>query len=325
MALIPGTGRYRSKTFKDVAKARAWARGEAAAAEVGAPTAALTLGKVMLADLRVDYEKGLVARGRSDSHLANVRRTLDEVSQVAPNLADPSAKLSIGRWLDGLTCSANSRNRKMVEVRAICRWALRHDLLDKDPTRALERADVPDKLKAQFTVAELVHLLALPTPDPAWRIRFAVMLYAGLRDDEAAAITLADLDLSGRTGHVRKHVGHRLKRGKERTIDLQGELLQILCDRGPGKVAPVPDKNARRGFSKFLKACGVARGERTPHSCRHTYAALMTATGVAGFLLADLMGHSSQATTAEYARLARQHSRAVDGWKRGEFRLLAAL
>jgi integrase len=211
----------------------------------------------------------------------------------------------------------------LVEVRALCGWALKRDLIEKDPTRAIERATQPDKLKAQFTVAELVHLLALPTPDPAWRKRFALMLYAGLRDDEAAALTWSDVDVSGRVIKIRKHVGHRLKRGKERIVELQRELAQILGESGSGKVAPVIDQhNARRGCDGFLADCGIPKAGRSPHSCRHTYAALMTATGVAGFMLADLMGHSSQATTAGYARLARQHSRAVEGWQRGEFSLL---
>lgn len=62
-------------------------------------------------------------------------------------------------------------------------------------------------------------------------------------------------------------------------------------------------------------------GRRTPHSCRHTYAGLMTATGVPGALLGAYLGHSSADTTAIYTKLAGRYAQAVGAWGRGEFRL----
>ncbi len=48
----------------------------------------------------------------------------------------------------------------------------------------------------------------------------------------------------------------------------------------------------------------------------------MTATGTPSILLAAYMGHTSVATTAEYSKLATRYLQAVQGWPRGEFRLL---
>ena len=95
-----------------------------------------------------------------------------------------------------------------------------------------------------------------------------------------------------------------------------------LRGQGPdGQVAPIIDPNLRRSFPAYLTACGVPIEDRTPHSCRHTYAGFMTATGVPTALLAAYMGHASAATTFGYAQAAARHVQAVAGWPRGEFRL----
>lgn len=326
MVSIAGTGKHRSKSFKLPADARAWARTQAAAAAGGRPTAALLVGKALVADIRDGYEASMKARGRSEAHLKNVGRTIDTLGDIAPDLAAAGAGLAIERWLDGLEGSPTTRNRKLTEVRALVRWAMKRDLIDRDPTRSIEKAQGNRKLKAQFTISELVQLLALPTPDENYRRRFAVMLYAGLRADEAAGLGWSVIDVPGRAIHVKKVPGRRLKRNKERIVPLQPELIQVLGPAGDGPVTAVGDRwNERRAFDRYLEACGIPKAGRSPHSCRHTYAALMTATHVSSFLLAEWMGHGSTGTTAGYAKLASRHQFGVIGWKPGEFRLLANL
>ncbi len=322
---VPSTKKYRSKSFTDPKRARAWAKDEAAGVLVGRTEPALALGVVLTRSLADDYMASLMARGRSVSHLANVRRTLAGLAKVAPQLSAQGAGRAIESWLDGLTVSATSRNRMLVEVRALCAWATRRDLLARDPTRAIERATVGRYLRPQFTASELVILLSLPTPAPGWHRRFALLLYSGLRADEADALTWADIDLPGRSILVRHHQGHRLKRGRERIVPMQPELASILdCAGMPGaQVAPLADKNDRRGMAKFLELHGIPSAGRSPHSCRHTYAGLMTASGVPGALVGAYLGHSSAATTAIYTQLAARYVTSADGWTRGVFRLLA--
>jgi integrase len=66
----------------------------------------------------------------------------------------------------------------------------------------------------------------------------------------------------------------------------------------------------------------VAKDGRSPHALRHTYAGVMTATGVPSLALMAWMGHSSTATPAISAALATRYQEAVAGWPRGQWRLL---
>lgn len=342
LATLPG-GRYRSRSFRSQGEARRWAQDEAAQVRLGGD------GGTGLRPTAVEaeaYVASLAAAGRSWSHLANVRRDLAGAAEAATRLDDPRAGARLAAWLAGLHVAPATRNRALVTVRALCRWLIRWRRLREDPTAAIGRAAVPKLLRPQFSVDECVRLMALPSPDPPVHRRLALLLLAGLRDDEAAALRWSDVDLAGGSLAVRRVDGHRLKRNKERIVALQPALAALLVDptppafppypgdtperrqpyeaavaaalaRGREQVAPLIDRNLRRAFPAYLRALGIPVDGRSAHSLRHTYAALMTATGVPTALLAAYMGHESQATTATYAALAARHVRAVEGWRRG--------
>lgn len=351
MVLI-GPNRYRSQSFTSSKAAAAWAEVEAGKIRYGVLAPA---GRCMTSTVAGDYLKHLEAAGRSDSHRANVKRTLAELATVAPELSAADTGYRVQAWLNRLQIAPASRNRKLVEVRGLVRWLMRWRRLGSDPVAAIGRVAEARPLKAQFSADEVMRLVALPTPDPSMHRRVALMLLAGLRDDEAAALRWRDLDLGGGAILVRKVEGRRLKRNKERILPLQAALRSILGPIGEppvfpaydagkapemakprardeaaarargtgldGQVAPILDPNLRRSFPAYLLACGVPVDDRTPHSCRHTFAGLMTATGVPTALLAAYMGHASAVTTFGYAQAAARHGQAVVGWSRGELRV----
>ncbi len=297
---------------------------ESAGVTVGTPSPDISAaGRCLTSTVVEAYTKNLRARGRSESHLANISATLDGLQTALVDLGDQRAGTAIETWLDGLKVAPATRNRRLVEVRGLCRWAMRRDLVGKDPTRAIDTATVPDSLRPQFTITELIHILALPTPSPAMHRRFAIMALAGLRSDEAAALQWQDIDLASGVILVRARTGFRLKRGKERIVPLQNLLRSLLGEPGPASetIAPLGDSNMRREFPRFLRSCGIPIALRTAHSCRHSYAGMMTATGVPGPLLSAYLGHTSAATTMIYTQLSARYAQATDGWQRGELRL----
>ena len=319
LVLIPGTGGYRSKTFASQAEARKWARDQAAVAVVGGPSALEVTGRALASAMIPTYLAGLEARGRSASHLRNVRRSLEGAMAVAPDLAAAGAGAAIERWLEGMPSSPATRNRVLTEVRALCHWAMRRDLLVKDPTRAIDRASVPEYLRPQFTVEEVRRLLAVRH---RYSRHFALMTLAGLRSGEAGGIRWRDVDRAGGILLVRLH-GHRVKRNKERIVPLPQSLALQLGPAGAPDdpvAEPMTDTVARRAWVHLLTLAGVEVQDRSPHSCRHTYAGLMTATGVPGLLLSAYLGHSSADTTMVYTKLAARYAQdpEVRGWGRGE-------
>lgn len=295
------------------------------------PTDTATLAKDYLANLR--------ARARRESHLVSVKQVLDSLAQAVPNLAAADAPAALETWLNTRQrvrgerpLSPRTRNRWLITARALCRWGMRRKRLQGDPTEVIELAAVPHKLKPQFSIDELRQLLActyLPPVDgkpperDRWHVLVALMVYAGLRSSEAAHLRWQDIDWSGRAVLVRLASGARVKRDKERIVPMQPELLAILepLRQAEGRIWPHYARNLRRGFHAFLKRADVRLDGRTPHSCRHGYCGLMTASGTPSLLLQAYMGHDDTETTEGYAGMAVRYVHGVEGWRRGEFQL----
>lgn len=337
----PVAEKYKTRTWDTHAQATAWASGKSVemltgSAPMGMPAAAPSLRTETAAGI---YIKRLDAKMRSASHCANVAGTLRRMAKAVPDLAAPDAHRAMSAWVDALRIervgrhkrktkvppSAGYRNRVIAELRAFCRWLVKQEHLSQDPSRLLETASVEHVIKAQFSVDEVIALCAMPSPDPVRQRRVALMLLAGLRADEAAAITWGDI-LGGQI-YVRKHDGHRLKRKRERLVPLQPALAAILGHPGHAKepIAPLRGVNSTvqqgRHFRLYLEACGIEPGDRTPHSCRHTYGAMLIATGVPSILAQQWMGHASMATTSDYAQAAPRHVASVQGWGMGKLRV----
>lgn len=318
-------GRYRSRTFAVRPEATAWAKREAGAIAQGVALSLRAPGKIRTEEMVDQYLAGMRGRGTSATHLRLVGSTLAAVAEFAPDLSAPTAGEAIERWRDGLACSPSSRNRKLVELRGLINWAIKRDYLARDPTRAIARVAQPRKLKPMFSVDELRAMIAGAADEP-WALRCALLIYSGMRFQEAAFLRWQDVDFQGRTLRVSLESGAAIKRDKERLIPLQDELAALLLPmRGKrGPIAETALGSYVRDWRAHLGRRGVAIDGRTPHSLRHCYAAIMSATGVAAPIVGDYLGHASAQTTAGYTRLAARYVAQVEGWPRGQFRLLDA-
>jgi integrase/recombinase XerD len=338
-AYDPHSRRHRSQTFVVRAAAVEWAKDlhadfrrqvdrQRAASEMLETTA-----------LARDYLASLERRGLSETYRHDTAVILGQLAHACARLDHPRAGIIITQWIDGLRnlrqdeataqrLSARSRNKYLVTVRAFCGWAVKQKMLRQDPTELIESAKEDKTLKPQFTVDELRCMVAA-SRDPR-HLLVCLMVYAGLRSEEACHLRWEDIDLSGRQISLRLRAAGEPgspKGRKERLVPIQEELRRILSqtpkDQRVGRVIADAPNNAHRSMQRFLARQGLPVDGRGPHSCRHSYAGLMTATGVPSISLASYMGHGSTATTAGYAAQAERYMYATKGWKRGEFRLLS--
>jgi integrase len=336
----------------DKGDATAWAKSQAAILALQAQEAGPRgAGWPTTAALVKLYHEHLTRRGRSEVHLHDVRVVLDRFATAVPDLSKRGVLEDAERWLAELTraprgtppkpkpgapapatgkgaaISAATRNRYLVTIKSMARWAARRGEIPKNPLLPMERFSQPRTLKAQFKIAELQRL-ASATLEPFYP-RFALMLWAGLRAGEAHNLRWDDIDHGGRMISIRLG-DYDLKGDKERLVPLQRELaviLDLLPRRSDGflfeeRLRTAYGSQHGRDLRRFCTAVGITVGDRTPHSLRHCYAGLMTATAVPSVLLAAYMGHETTETTAGYASLATSYSAAVTGWSRGEFDLL---
>lgn len=208
---------------------------------------------------------------------------------------------------------------ELSALRSFSLWCIRNRLRIDDPTLLLEWPAIPKIKTRALSPAELRALYGVleqpPHGQSLWqwarnRRCIYVMLYAGLRIGEVAALTWEDTDLTSGVIHVINGKG-----GKDRDIPIAGPLWDILACLQPrerqGPVIP-SGRRRRKGtkptalspdslghiFSRWLPMLGVegVTAHRLRHTCAH-YLRLYNAD------LKDIqliLGHESLATTELY-------------------------
>lgn len=195
----------------------------------------------------------------------------------------------------------------------------------KAPAPAETTQTARERTKRALTPAEADRLLRLADDTPrAFRNRalFAVLLCAGLRRSEAAALTWDDIDMEGRILRIRHGKGDKarlavLPEGLAYTALLQ---WRALVDAGRRYVFPALTKAGKLGPDKPMTGAALSKlaeqeAERLGvafrmHDLRRTFITEALSTGAA---LADVQaqaGHANAATTLHYAQAQEASRRA---------------
>lgn len=221
--------------------------------------------------------------------------------------------------------------RKILSVlRSYCRWCQRQGWRADDPTAALDWPEAVEPLPRALTATELEHLTRLfdeplPADEPERWLRardiraLMLMLYAGLRLSEAAALLWRDVDLSARNGSVTVRDG---KGGRHRVVPIHRRLRVALLavpseDRLLRNAVAGSRDGSRRSyksvahmFERWLPAAGL---HVSAHQLRHSFATELLRAGVDLRTIQELLGHKSLETTMRYLRIdTRRSQRAVD-------------
>ncbi len=147
-----------------------------------------------------------------------------------------------------------------------------------------------------------------------------VLCYTGIRVAELCAVDLTDIKNSdnpqllirGGKGGKRRHVPlgeielNILQDWidvRERLVDEGNQALFITLDnRTKGK--RLGTRGVRSQVDRYLRQAGLKQPGRSCHSLRHSMAVWLLDAGVPTEAIADLLGHSSIAVTAVYAKVA---------------------
>ena len=160
-------------------------------------------------------------------------------------------------------------------------------------------------------------------------VPYTLMIYTGCRIGEMYHIRRSGL-LGNQT---RVNLQPDEKRGEmktgERVLFHQPELLKCLdrqspVDPGTGSHPEIPFRWHLHQYSlaSDMRRIGIDLKDRTYHSFRHTYAALMLASGVSPMILSLSMGHSNPAQTQHYAKSALSFMPFCKDWIPGHFQLI---
>ena len=228
-------------------------------------------------------------------------------------------------------------NKMLVALRRVLKEAYRLDLMEfADYTKATDIANVKasGSLRGRaLSVEEIDALVDSCAPKTPLDLRdaaaIALLRIGGMRRQELAQLTLADLDLSSGSLVVRRGKG-----GKRRVVYLNEEAMTILSEwlafRGnsPGALICPVNKGGRvelrhfaadgDGIYKLVRERATkALVERfSPHDFRRTFCSDLFDANTDPFSVQQLAGHASLATTAKYDRRSEAAKRnAVRGLK----------
>jgi len=224
--------------------------------------------------------------------------------------------------------------RRVGTIHTFYRWAVSHEVLERDPAALLGRPKVRNRLPAVLRPREAAALVEAPAPpgdaEPFERgvvLRdraiLELMYGSGLRVAEVAGLTVDRLDLT------RGRVIVMGKGSKEREVPLSDPARAAIADylvegrapmAGEGSAAaffnrrkkPIGTRDIRRLVGRY--GARTLSGKRvTPHTLRHSFATHLLEGGADIRAVQELLGHASVATTQRYTHVSR--SRLFDAYR----------
>ncbi len=225
--------------------------------------------------------------------------------------------------------SASTRKSFLASVRRFYRYLLSVELVESDPTYAIDRPKVRTRPGLTLTAEQLRALLDAPGA-PRDRVQVYLLVYTAARMNEIRTLRWQEVDLDGRV--MRLHG----KGDKYRTIDIHPRLAPELrryriwqdeqAERNPAirEALARPETNfvllTRNGrqlgdtaiYKQLMRRACLAglfplgkkhrehRSQVTPHALRRTFATLLLNDGHHIDAVADVLGHESIDTTRRH-------------------------
>ncbi|MBL4888427.1 MAG: tyrosine recombinase XerC [Candidatus Lindowbacteria bacterium] len=216
-----------------------------------------------------------------------------------------------------------SLQRWLSSLRAFCRYAIRKNWLNKDPTTGINAPKKARKLPKVLDADEAGRLMDIPGEDwLAYRDRAMVeLLYSsGLRLAELASLNIDNLEFNDRTVTVvgKGHKMRTLPIGAQALLRLREWLpvrhQQLRCGEENVTQALFISQRSRRishrTIQQRLARLSVKQGLNqrvNPHMLRHSFASHLLESSGDLRAVQELLGHANLSTTQIYTHLDFQH------------------
>lgn len=353
-AKAPGAHVYKAKTFEghERGEAEKWAQDECARLRLEKPAAPAQV--TSFKGISSAFMDALKLSRASDGHTAQVQAAIDATMAfgitdlAAPDIVAQTVKLLLSlKRQNGEAASDASRNNFLKHLRTIGNFAVRRRHMTYNPFLEVDYIPLTVELKEVFALNDLRTILKPENASHPFYRPFASMAYTGFRlhemvnmdwswfmwDAKRIRMVIEKKDRA-RPG-LNTVTPWRPKNRRARVTRLMDEYAEIMRDDDDkvihltGPVFPelknLSNKALQRGFESLLRHAGVTVRGLTPHSCRHTWTALMLASGENEMLVQQYAGHSQKEMTAHYAQSQEEFRVQVsrEGWARGELSLIA--
>lgn len=240
------------------------------------------------------------ARNLRPNFLYHQRLLLERVGRhLGHSVLDASTE-ELEDYLGSRPLAQSSRRAEISNLRSFYGWAVRNDLLDRDPTARIVKPRIPPTLPRPMPADDVARALAEAPCDVAPILNLAV--YAGLRAAEIAQLRAEDL-----SEHPGMILIRESKGGGESVVPFSPTLASILercplpssgwlfpAQRGDGHLSRV---RICQIANRYLHSLGIPD---TLHSLRHAYGTALYRQTHDLRLTQELMRHRSIQSTVGY-------------------------
>lgn len=218
------------------------------------------------------------------------------------------------KWWYSLTQTAGARAVELSHIRAYVSWALRHDLITRDPTTRIDRPRIPRRLPRPIAEKKLER--AIDQANARMRFILLIAAFCGLRCFEIAQVEYAHF-IDGTDGTMLLVPDG--KGGSPRILPVHPEVEDALrgipgpkrgrvVRRLDGQPGAVRAARLSREINDHLHDLGITD---TAHSLRHRFGTDVHHIGQDLLLTGTMMGQRNLNNTAIYVELDGARAREV--------------
>ena len=269
-----------------------------------------TKDSVFVSVAAADYQESKKRARLSAKHLYDIRHRLGRfVTAFGHRPIKGVVAGEIEVWLHELALSPQSINNYRAIVRAFFEYALKRELVEKNPVTSVDKVKLVDKAPEIFTPKQLADLLA--AADPSLLPALAIQAFAGLRTAEVLRLEWSDVDL-GR-GFVTVSA-HKSKTARRRLIPIAQNLAEWL--RPYAQMSGPVYSTRTRNYHADLDALRISISLPTwPHNgLRHSFASYHLAFHQDAAALMLQMGHTTTREIFEAYRELVRPDEAQEYW-----------
>lgn len=183
-------------------------------------------------------------------------------------------------------------------LKRIYKYAVQNDIVFKDYAKFIQVKTKTKTDKEPFTDDEILRMFDHCDDKDVQDV--LILIFTGYRIGEFLSRRREDIDIENEIIYG----GNKTDLGKRKIMPIHPFIIDFIRERyDSGKEYPFSNIDIssyrKRHYSRALKLCDIPY--RSPHTCRHTFAHLLTRTASPNELqVSRLLGHSKFQTTADW-------------------------
>ncbi|OLV19215.1 tyrosine-type recombinase/integrase [Deinococcus marmoris] len=265
-------------------------------------------------DVQIAAEQFLAGLNRSPATIRAYRADLTHLQRWLQDSGRELDAAALEAYFAAHAWAASTQNRKQTAIERFCHWSRQHGGLALDPTRHLERPNIPPPHPRGLRRDDIERIFAvIPARQTRDTLLFRLVFETGLRISEALNIHLDDLDLARGDEHLTV-----LGKGAQRRTVLLDDprlvnalrkyLRSLDYEHGPlfqaqknGRGGPLRYQSVQERWQGYAASAGVTCAL---HQLRHSHATELVNGGVSLGTIRKRLGHRHIQTTLRYAEIS---------------------